>query len=139
MPAAARSNGPCADTRGIVGGVSYSNDGRWLATAGSDGTVRVWPARGGEAVILVGHQDAVNMAEFNDSGDRIVSAGGDGKILIWDAAGGDALVELYQHRGIASGTDFGDGRDVRSPSVSEQRSTMASAGILRNTLNSRSM
>ncbi|MGI9097776.1 MAG: BTAD domain-containing putative transcriptional regulator [Solirubrobacteraceae bacterium] len=98
-----------------VRGVSYSSDGRRIATAGSDGTVRVWPADGGGPVILVGHQGAVNTAEFDGRDDRIVSAGDDGTVRVWPADGGDALVVLYRHEGIASGADFSrDGRSVVS-------------------------
>ena len=77
--------------------------------------MRVWPADGGDAVILVGHEGAVNTAAFDARGDRVVSAGDDGTIRVWDAAGGDALVVLHRHEGTASGADFGaGGRDVVS-------------------------
>ena len=35
-------------------GLDYAADGR-LATAGGDGTVRVWPAREGPAIVMRGH------------------------------------------------------------------------------------
>jgi WD40 repeat protein len=108
---------------GAVQGVSYAPDGR-IATAGSDGTVRVWPSHGSDPVVLVGHEAAVNTARFNRRGTRIVSAGDDGTIRIWNPAGGDALVVLHRHEGIASGADFSDdGRSVVSAGEDGMRVT----------------
>ena len=92
---------------GVIRDVSYSDDGRSIATAGSDGTVRIWPVRGGDGVILVGHESTVSTVRFNARGDRVVSAGVDGTVRVWDVAGGESLVVLQRYEGDASGADFG--------------------------------
>jgi WD40 repeat protein/DNA-binding SARP family transcriptional activator/energy-coupling factor transporter ATP-binding protein EcfA2 len=108
---------------GVVRGVSYSPDGQ-IATAGSDGTVRVWSPDRSDSLLLAGHEDAVNTAEFNQRGDRLVTAGDDGTVRIWDPASGDALVVLYQHKGIASGADFSlDDHSVVSAGDDDMRIT----------------
>ena len=70
-----------------VNAVSFSDDGKWLAGALSDGTVRVWSAAtGGDERIIRGHTGAVLGLCFAAAGRRIVTASMDGTVRVWDAA-----------------------------------------------------
>jgi cytochrome c len=62
-----------------------------LASAGWDGTVRVWAADG-SARVLEGHTGPVNGLAWGAAG--LVSAGYDGTVRLWDAAGGRVLAEF---------------------------------------------
>jgi WD40 repeat protein len=98
-----------------VNAVAYSTDGRRLVSAGADGTVRVWRAAGGPAVVLRGHEGSVSDAAFDPAGDRVVSSGQDGTVRVWSSRGGEALVTLFRHRGPAQSVQFSpDGRNVVS-------------------------
>jgi hypothetical protein len=65
--------------------MAFNPDARQLASAGSDGTVRVWGIPGGEEVVLLrGHQGEVRSVAFSPDGQRLVSGGIDGAVKIWD-------------------------------------------------------
>lgn len=64
--------------------VSWSHDGRYLASASYDGTIKIWDADGTLLTMLVGHRDRVRGIDWRSDGAQIVSASYDGTIRIWD-------------------------------------------------------
>lgn len=72
-----------------VWSVTWSPNGKRVASASGDKTVQVWDAfSGGNLYIYSGHADSVYAVAWSPDGDHIASAGNDKTVQIWNATGG---------------------------------------------------
>ena len=104
--------------RDIVLSVAFSPDGRLLASASRDATIRVWHV--GAARLLytcTGHQGAIRRVCFAPDGRTLISAGDDATVRLWRVADGTPLGVLRGHTG-----------SVGQMAVSPDGQVMASAG-----------
>jgi eukaryotic-like serine/threonine-protein kinase len=68
-----------------VNAVAFSPDGERLASAGGDGTVKIWNSRTGDVVqTFNAHVDAVASVVFHPDGKHLASRGADRKVKVWD-------------------------------------------------------
>ncbi|OAI46810.1 hypothetical protein AYO44_10770 [Planctomycetaceae bacterium SCGC AG-212-F19] len=97
--------------RGPVHALAHSPDGTSLATAGADGTIRLWESKTGKLRhILVGHNYMVDGLSWSADGAILASRAYDGTVRLWDAATGKRRKVLR----IGSPTVFALAPDVQT-------------------------
>ena len=91
---------------GNVEGLAFSPDGRTLASASWDGSVKLWRVADGELVrTFHGHVGPVTGVAFLPDGRSLASTGDDGTVRVWS-------VETDRPRHTLTGL-AGHGRSVR--------------------------
>src|SRR5262249_57725254 len=73
--------------KGAVRCLTFSSDGKTLASGGSDCTLRLWDFVTGKPVhAAAGHQGRVTSVAVTADGKEVISAGLDGAIRFWELA-----------------------------------------------------
>jgi WD40 repeat protein len=102
-----------------VRALAFSPDRRFLASAGSDRTVRVIDLAGGDVRVYGGHTAFVRDLDYSPDGRYLVSAAEDTTLRLVDTATGEARVFAGHDLGVARVTFSPDGTLLASLSNSE--------------------
>src|SRR5205823_476073 len=103
---------------GFVTSVVFSADGKRLASASVDKTVKVWDARTCRTALpLKGHTNFVTSVVFSADGQRLASASSDWTVKVWDAQTGQEALTLKGHTHLVTSVVFSpDGQRLASAS-----------------------
>jgi WD40 repeat protein len=96
------------DVTGEVRSLAFGAGGT-VASAGTDGTIRVWDERTGRLVlVLPGHAAPVVDLAYRGDGARLASASEDGAVRVWNVAPGGSRerLTLLAHRGWVESLTF---------------------------------
>ncbi|NJR75593.1 MAG: WD40 repeat domain-containing protein, partial [Scytonema sp. CRU_2_7] len=101
-----------------VNSISFSRDGKTLASASGDYTIKLWDiATGKQLNTLTGHRSGVSSVSFSPDGKTLASASYDRTIKLWNVATGKLLKTLFGHRSGVSSVSFSpDGKTLASAS-----------------------
>ena len=95
-----------------VSSVSFSPDGKYIATASEDKTARLWDLTGKLIQEFKGHQDWVNSVSFSPDGKYIATVSWDKRARLWDLTG-KLIQEFKGHQeGISSVSFSPDGKYI---------------------------
>ncbi|BAZ18044.1 WD-repeat protein [Calothrix sp. NIES-4071] len=106
----------------VVFGVSYSPDGKTLASTSSDKTIKLWNTETGKAIQTIkGHTSSIINVSYSPNAKIIASASTDKTVKLWDIRNIKAvktIVTLKGHTGAVFGVSFSpDGKTLASTST----------------------
>ncbi|MEH2424425.1 MAG: hypothetical protein V7K48_27000 [Nostoc sp.] len=104
------------ETQGIVNSVSFSLDGKTIATASDDKKARLWRLNGQLLQEFKGHQGKVLSVSFSPDGKTIATASEDKTARLW-RLNGQLLREFKGHQGEVLSVSFSpDGKTIATAS-----------------------
>ncbi|WRH67556.1 MAG: AAA-like domain-containing protein [Planktothrix sp. GU0601_MAG3] len=123
---------------GWVSAVIFSPDGKIIASAGGDNTVKLWKPDGTPIKTLSGHSGWVSAVSFSPDGKIIASASADKTVKLWKPDG-TLIKTLSGHSGWVSAVSFSpDGKIIASAGADKTVKLWKPDGILLKTLSGHS-
>ena len=80
-----------------INGASFSSDGKYIATASSDNTVRLWDVETGEELRRYTGDAPIENVVFSQDGKYILTGADDGTARLWDVDYHTTMAYLCNH------------------------------------------
>lgn len=111
---------------GAVFGATFSRDGRWIASASADQSVRIWNGdTGAQLKLLNGHQGPVYSVAFSPDGSLLASSGEENAVRVWDTLGGRQLKQIpVGDQDLYSVAFYADGKRVAAAGIDRKIYTL---------------
>ena len=119
-----------------VSQIKYSPDGRLIASASWDKTIKLWDAASGKLVSTLRHQNGVNSIAFSPDSRTLISGGEDSTLRLWDITAQPKLIKTFrEHNDSVKAVTFSpDGELIASAGYDNQIKLWNSAGELLQTI-----
>jgi hypothetical protein len=88
--------------------VSFSPDGRWIASGSLNGLAVVWPVPGGVPLRIPHEEVELVTAEFVGT-DRLLTATKAGDAFLWSVPGGELIAKTFSREGVSGAAVGGSG------------------------------
>jgi len=89
-----------------INAISFSPTQQILASAGEDGTIKIWNIDGSLVRTLPGHTPGATSVSFHPNGKILASAGKDGAIRLWNLEDGALIPTLQRHNDAVNSVAF---------------------------------
>ncbi|BAY20217.1 WD-40 repeat protein (plasmid) [Anabaenopsis circularis NIES-21] len=90
----------------FVTSVSFSRDGKTLASGSYDKTIKLWDLETGQFRTLKGHNAAVTSVSFSPNGKTLASGSDDGTIKLWNLETGKEIPTHMEHDSSVTSVSF---------------------------------
>jgi len=91
---------------GTVSALTFSPDGRTLATGSWDGAIKMWDINSGALLWTSWHTNSIHCVAFTPDGRTLASSGVDAVIQLWNTTSGTHLQTLSGHSGPVFALDW---------------------------------
>ncbi len=96
--------------------IAFTPDGKYLALAGGNSSIRIWEVSTGRAVTEITHSDSVTSLAFSPDGRYIMSGSNDSTARLWETTTGMEVTRLIHDSGVTSVAFSPDGKFITSAS-----------------------
>src|SRR5262249_36845605 len=100
---------------GTVGAIACTPDGKYLATGGADGLIKLWDGAAGKPIAdLAGHTALISSLRFSADGSRLCSGSTDRTVRVWDVANHCQIAKADAPGDVLAVTWVGTGGQIAS-------------------------
>ena len=108
--------------KGEVTSISFSGDGKYLASGSYDNTVKLWDMRTSKNVATYeGHTHIINSVSFSANGKYIASGSSDKTVKVWEVQTSKCLATLQHDEEVRHVSISADGKHLASNSLGEKK------------------